>query len=431
VMAKTSEQLFQTGDYSRAIESSQRILQVANPANTALQITAWTTLGHGYFETGDYVKAEEAYRQSQQRMKTNNKLYAPTRERLAASVYKQGEQQRAAGNMDAAVADFMRVKSIAPGSALSTTAEYDAASVLITQGSWAAATSTLEKLRLTLPASHELQKGVTEKLALTYMKTGQSLKGAQEMEQLSRSGNDAEYQQEMLWQAATLYQDGGKRQKAAGAYYDYLKRFPTRYERGVEARYQLAEIYKASKQSREQKRWLKEVIRAESSNPQARTERTRFLAAQATLELAEPYRIAYSKVRLTAPLKKSLKQKKQLMQSTIAAYKQAMNYQVAEVATAATYRIGELYRDFAQSLMKSERPRKLNAEELEQYELLLEEQAFPFEEKSIEIHASNVARISDGIYDQWVQNSLKVLAELQPARYAKSEKADIYSAEIH
>ncbi|MDH4031250.1 MAG: hypothetical protein OEU49_10405, partial [Chromatiales bacterium] len=58
---------------------------------------------------------------------------------------------------------------------------------------------------------------------------------------------------------------------------------------------------------------------------------------------------------------------------------------------------------------------------LEQYEILLEEQAFPFEEKAIEIHESNAARAREGLYNEWVVMSFEALADLMPARYARNE----------
>ena len=114
------------------------------------------------------------------------------------------------------------------------------------------------------------------------------------------------------------------------------------------------------------------------------------------------------------------------MENAIKAYENAINYKVAEVTTAATYEIGEIYHDFARALMQSQRPRKLSAEELEQYELLLEEQAYPFEEKAIDIHVANVKRTQEGIYDEWVKKSLVILGQLQPVRYAKNEKIESY-----
>jgi len=61
---------------------------------------------------------------------------------------------------------------------------------------------------------------------------------------------------------------------------------------------------------------------------------------------------------------------------------------------------------------------------LEQYNVLLEEQAYPFEEKAIEIHEINTRRVNKGIYDQWVKNSFAALSKLRPVRYAKNEKGE-------
>ncbi len=74
--------------------------------------------------------------------------------------------------------------------------------------------------------------------------------------------------------------------------------------------------------------------------------------------------------------------------------------------------------------MTSERPKGLNEEEIEQYDILLEEQAFPFEEQAIDILLTNTARTQDGIYDLWVRRSFARLAELMPARFARSGRSE-------
>jgi tetratricopeptide (TPR) repeat protein len=75
--------------------------------------------------------------------------------------------------------------------------------------------------------------------------------------------------------------------------------------------------------------------------------------------------------------------------------------------------------------MASERPGNLDPDELEQYELLLEEQAYPFEERAIELHESNAARTRDGLYDESIQASFAALATLSPGRYAREETLDL------
>ena len=64
---------------------------------------------------------------------------------------------------------------------------------------------------------------------------------------------------------------------------------------------------------------------------------------------------------------------------------------------------------------------ELSAAELSQYDILLEEQAYPFEEEAIELHEVNAARTADGVYDEWVAKSIEALAVLVPVRYAKRE----------
>ena len=93
----------------------------------------------------------------------------------------------------------------------------------------------------------------------------------------------------------------------------------------------------------------------------------------------------------------------------------------AAAPAAATFESAELYRQLGKDLMSSERPRNLNKDELEQYDVLLEEQAFPFEEKAIKLHEVNAARTKDGTYDEWVQKSFAALAQLNPGRYGKVE----------
>ena len=52
------------------------------------------------------------------------------------------------------------------------------------------------------------------------------------------------------------------------------------------------------------------------------------------------------------------------------------------------------------------------------------------QEQAIEVHELNAARTAEGIYDEWVRKSLDALAELVPARYAKSEIGESFVSAI-
>jgi hypothetical protein len=51
--------------------------------------------------------------------------------------------------------------------------------------------------------------------------------------------------------------------------------------------------------------------------------------------------------------------------------------------------------------------------------MLLEEQAYPFEEKAIDLHQHNQERIAEGHWTPWLSRSLSTLAEMFPARYQR------------
>ena len=431
VMAKTADQLFKAKDYLRAASISQKLVRkkIKDPK---LAKAAWTILGHSEFELKNYAQAETAYRESLRRTSNKDKNYRGIYDRLAASIYKQGELARSEGKLTAAISHFLRVKTTTPGSSLRANADYDAAATMIEQKQFKRASQLLEQFRRDYP-KHKLVNTIPEKLAVIYSETGQPGRAAREMERLAQTNarTNKKYSADLLWQAAGFYEKARMNKDAARIYTHFVKVHPYPLERSMEARHKLAEQARLSGNSKAWGVYLQDIIRADAKGGNQRTARTQYLAADATLKLAEGHHLVYKRTRITRPIKQGIKRKKQLMQNTIKAYETAIKYRVAEVTTAATYQIGELYRDFAKALIKAPAPKGLSGEALEQYQLLLEDNAFPIEEKAISIHVANVNQIKDGIYDKWVKNSLKELRKLQPARYAKDEKVQSYVEAIH
>jgi hypothetical protein len=151
------------------------------------------------------------------------------------------------------------------------------------------------------------------------------------------------------------------------------------------------------------------------------SDRGRFLAASAQLQIAAASRRAFDAIELSGDLKKSLARKQQALKQTVAAFEQAAGYGVAEFATASTYQIGDTYAALAREITASSPPAGLSDMEREQYQLLLEEQATPIEELAISIHEINVHRSWSGNYDAWIGKSFDALRTLYPARYERPD----------
>jgi len=421
VLARATRVLFDAGDRPRAEAVAQSVLAPGSRADPAQQLVAWTVLAHTYFDDARYADAERAYTELAVRLPAGDPQRAEATERLAASVYRQAEARQAAGDVNGAVQQFLRVATVAPDSPSGANAEYDAAALLVNAGQWTEAASVLERFRSAFPG-HELEPQVTRKLAAAYLETGRRHDAAVELELVSaNTTEDAEVRRAVLWQAAELYAATGDPASASRAYAAYVERFPAPIEPAIEARQELADLAAAAGDPTSRKRWLEELAVAADA---AGSERSRLLAARACLELARPVDQSARSIRLAIPLDRSVAAKKSAMEASLSAYGRAAGYGVAEVTTAAVFAMADLYRDLARALLASERPAGLSAEELEQYDLLLEEQAYPFEEKAIGIHERNAGRAREGIYDQWVRESFTALAEMKPARYGRNEIVD-------
>lgn len=425
VLTTTAEDLFGQGRFDLAIGVAENVVGLPVEPDPALTRSAWTVIAHSHFDMQRFDQAEQAYYQLQTRLDpAATEKVAEINERIASSIYKQGEAARDTGDLEAAVGHFLRVAQAVPTSPIRETAEYDAAAALISLGQWARATPVLESFRQDYPDS-ELADQVSRSLAAGYLETGDSLRAADEFERIANdSAIPAPERQEAIWKAAELYQTAGLVEKEQVTLEAIVQRYPNTFDETLEARNRLAEIAAAQRDGSARVRWLQNIIDTDATAGVARTDRSRYLAATATLELTEPLRDAFAALQLTIPLKQSLSTKRQLMEQALAAYGRAADYGVAEVTTASTFRIAEMYQLFSRSLLDSQRPADLDPDALEQYDILLEEQAFPFEEQAIEVFEANAARAADGVYDEWVQRSFAALATLMPARYAKVERSE-------
>ncbi|MGD8644627.1 MAG: tetratricopeptide repeat protein, partial [Chromatiales bacterium] len=241
VLTKASEELYRFGEAGRANEAARRMLATHEEATPELQRTAWTVVGHSDFDLANYAEAELAYREVLQRVPAGDEQRGDLVERMAASVYKQGESARDQGDLAVAAGHFLRVGQVAPSSEITAVAQYDAAAAYLALSNWGQAASVLEGFRSAYP-THELRGEVDRKLAAAYLNDGQIVKAAGEFENLGLAGTGSELEAEGLQQSADLYRQAGARADEARVLVSYVKRFPSPLEPAVEARYRLAEL---------------------------------------------------------------------------------------------------------------------------------------------------------------------------------------------
>jgi TolA-binding protein len=421
ILQNATQLAFKAGSLDRVIEFANIL-----PDTAPTQIREEVNLlkAQALFDSQQYEEAELVY----QDLLVNPDLSKSGRRdlgnKLALSIYRQAELAQKNKQPEEAARQFLRVHREIPESELAPTAMYDAIALFMNNGMWNESIDYLNRFKQLYP-KHPFQADVSKKLSVAYLNSGRSLEAAREFEKLSDFGADAEEKMAALWHAAELYQGKGDLASAARAYTEYAKTYKRPYPQNLEAMGHLATIHGQLADTEKRRFWLREIINTDAKAAKSnKTARTEFLSAGASFDLAELRQQDFDKVRLVNPLPKSLQNKKTAMQDAVKLYGQSAVYGHPEFVTRATLAIGDIYRKFARSLLESERPKGLNADELEQYNILLEDQAFPFEDKAIEFYETNVSRISTGTFDPAIKTSLEQLKTLFPARYGRPGKVE-------
>jgi cellulose synthase operon protein C len=420
VLGAAADDMYEMKDYKAAIKADQRVIDNYPGANASVRRSAWIVVAHGSFELADYPQAEHAYTQVLAATPEGDESRAALVDNLAASIYKQGELANEAKDYRAAADHFLRIRTAAPTSSIRPAAEYDAGAALIRMQDWKAAVDVLEAFRTTFP-KNKLLLEATKQIAYAYRQSGQLSHAAGEYDRIASQSDDPVLRSEALLDAGDLYAQSDSRDRALDAYGRYVKEFPKPAETAIETRFKIAEIYKAANDETLYHQQLEEIVSADAVAGSERTSRTRTLAARSALVLAEQLYGNFIVVKLRQPFETSLQDKKQRMDATIAAMGRLVDYGIDEVTSAATYYMAETYSNFSRSLLESERPAELKPEDLEEFKNNLDEAAFPFEEKAINVHEKNMELLHAGVFNSWIEKSLSRLTELMPGRYAKRE----------
>lgn len=430
VLTQAAQEVFNGGDQTQAVAIASRITQWQPPPEESLRKTAWLIMAHSQFDAADYGNAEQSYRAALALMAPQDRDRASVTERIAASMFKSAEQQVTTGNVAAAVTQLLQIEATAPGSDIAIRAQYDAGNYLMEQKDWSGAEQVFTGFQQRF-TNHPLAATLAPKLALIYQETQQWDKAAAVLAQMAKNDADPEARRQSLYLSAELYQKSGRLTDAANRYADYVKAYPKPFALAAEARYQALQIAQQQGDDRARRYWLNQLIDADAKAGGDRNDRSRYLAAYATNQFASEAFNRFESIKLTLPIKKSLTAKKGALDETLKAYKRVLDYGVAEFVTEANYRIGNVYSQLSRDLMNSERPKGLDELAMEQYEILLEEQAYPFEEKSVELLAATAERSWEGLYDKWVKQSFVELAKILPARYGKQELNNEVSDGLH
>ena len=429
VMGAAADDLYEMKEFERAIATGRKPIDDYPKADLKIRRSAWAVVAHSSFDTADYPQAEDAYARVLETTPAEDDSRQAVVDNLAASIYKQGEHANLAEDHRSAADHFLRIAQAAPGSDIAPIAEYDAGAALIRLEDWARAATVLESFRQAYP-NHELHREATRQMAFVYREEGNLSRAAEEYERVAAEAGDPELRREALLVAGELYESSELMHHALAVYLRYVGEFPTPIETAAETRFKIAGMYEAARDEAAYHDQLRKIVEIDRGAGAERTARTRFVAAQSALVLSEGFYHRFDEVTLVQPFERHLKEKQRRMDAALEAFERLVDYEVGEVTAAATFYMAEVYSGFSQALMESERPAGLGPAKMQDYEMMLEEEAFPFEERAIGVHEKNLELMAAGIFNPWIEKSLGRLADLMPGRYAKFEASSGLIASI-
>jgi len=421
LMADLAARWLAAGDHERGLHYASQVL-TAPGASPAERYASWQVTARVRQKQGDYGLAERAWNQAlalaeggQLEGITGDELVA-IRRQLATAVYRQGEVTASEGRLQEAVGHFRRVDSVLPGSEIAIRARYDAANTLLKASDWTAAVVDLQAFRFDHP-QHALAAGISDKLVHAWIQSDKPTRAASELLQAADNHPDP---WQLRLRAAELLNEAGNIAERNALYRDYLATGPevghgSEHERLQTFRYRLVET------GDDPDYWREALVRSELDSAFHSADTLEW-ASRASLVLGARAAAAFTSISLSQPLAQSLDRKQKALETARQRFLDAEALGGERVLSESLFRRAELYRGLARDLMASAVPSDLNELEAMQYQMLLEEEAYPFEEKAIQLHTENHRRITSEGYDAWIGRSLGVLAELHPGRYERSVK---------
>jgi tetratricopeptide (TPR) repeat protein len=213
------------------------------------------------------------------------------------------------------------------------------------------------------------------------------------------------YAAKAVFASAQCYENSGLLENALKTYDRYLAAYQTDPAQFLEALCRAGEICYKRQEYSAATNYFKRAVESFHAYERESQPVDAYMPAQAQFLLGEMQFESYRHVNLEPPLDKNLKRKQAMFSEVLAAYKDAATYQVADWTTAASFRIGCVFEEFARFFWESPR-QEISQELMAKYEEQLLQKIRPFKEKALAAYQANVKQAEEnGIDNQWIDQS--------------------------
>lgn len=332
---------------------------------------------------------------------------------INSAKFKLAEGLKNKGEAATAAEAFTSIAASSNDSTISELALVEAALQYEQAGNKDKAIDTYEKLYFKFPNSARVDEALF-KAAVLCEEASNWTRAAQNYLALVSLRANSPYAAKAVFASAQCYENAGLLENALKTYDRYLASYTDDPGQYLEALCRAGEICYKRKEYPLAANYFKRTLENYQNYVRESHPVEVYMPAQAQFFLGEISFETYRQVNLEPPLDKNLKRKQTLFNEVLTEYKDAAGFQVADWTTAASYRIGATFEEFARFFWES--PRQQISEDLmTKYEEQLQQKIRPFKEKAFAAYQANVKQAEEnGINNSWIDQSKQRMEVLAP-----------------
>ena len=139
---------------------------------------------------------------------------------------------------------------------------------------------------------------------MPHLESGNKLDAADQLVAMSQRDKGSDKSRTALYQASGLYASAGVKDKSVLLLTQYVSAYPKPYDLYIEGHQTIAKHYEEMGDTKKRDLWLNKLVKADAAAGPDRNERSKFLAASASMVLAQENLDRFESAKLSLPLKK-------------------------------------------------------------------------------------------------------------------------------
>ncbi|MCE9574473.1 MAG: tetratricopeptide repeat protein [Deltaproteobacteria bacterium] len=255
---------------------------------------------------------------------------------------------------------------------------------------------------------------------------GQNDKAIAHYQQYAKKYRERKDADDVQFRIAEVYEAGGDDGHADQAFRAYLQSYPNgarvveAHVRAGRTSFRLGQLGRAAKS-------MDDALRIWKRAGGKEKDRIRPFAAEARYYQGELIFRDYEKITLDVKpkdLNKTLKKKAAMLDKAQTAYLDVVNYEDLKWATAALYRVGQVYDGFAEALTSAPTPAGLSEADQQAYRDGLDSYVIDIQDKAVELFSTGYQKaIQMQVYDQYTAKIREALGRLAADKYPPEREA--------